>query len=42
MPSATLRYYEEKGLIQSSGRKGLRRLFKAEVLDRLALISWAG
>ncbi|MBW2939946.1 helix-turn-helix domain-containing protein [Zhongshania aquimaris] len=39
LPSSTLRYYEEKGLIQSTGRKGLRRLFKADVVDRLALIS---
>ncbi|WP_366929875.1 MerR family DNA-binding transcriptional regulator [uncultured Zhongshania sp.] len=27
LPSSTLRYYEEKGLIQSTGRKGFRRLF---------------
>lgn len=37
-PSA-LRYYEERGLIQSCGRKGLRRLFDERVLQRLALIS---
>jgi DNA-binding transcriptional MerR regulator len=37
--SSTLRFYEERGLIRSVGRKGLRRLFHAEVLDRLALIS---
>jgi len=36
-PSA-LRYYEEKGLIRSVGRHGLRRLYSASVLDRLALI----
>lgn len=35
---STLRYYEEKGLIASVGRHGLRRLFAASVLDRLALI----
>lgn len=39
MPASTLRYYEEKGLIQSYGRSGLRRLFHADVLQRLALIS---
>lgn len=39
LPASALRYYEEKGLIQSYGRHGLRRLFSANVLDRLALIS---
>lgn len=39
LPASTLRFYEEKGLIRSSGRKGLRRLFDAKVLERLALIS---
>jgi DNA-binding transcriptional MerR regulator len=39
LPASTLRFYEEKGLIQSSGRSGLRRLFNADVMDRLALIS---
>lgn len=39
LPASTLRFYEEKGLIQSSGRSGLRRQFKASVIDRLALIS---
>ena len=38
LPASTLRYYEEKGLIQSTGRRGLRRLFHASVLQRLALI----
>ncbi len=36
---STLRYYEEKGLISSTGRRGLRRLFAPEVLERLALIA---
>jgi DNA-binding transcriptional MerR regulator len=36
--ASTLRYYEEKGLIVSVGRHGLRRLFAPEVLERLALI----
>ena len=39
MPASTLRFYEEKGLIQSNGRNGLRRLFNSNVLERLALIS---
>lgn len=39
MPASTLRYYEQKGLIRSIGRHGLRRLFDASVLDRLALIA---
>ncbi len=41
LPASTLRFYEEKGLIQSIGRSGLRRLFSANVLERLALISLA-
>lgn len=39
IPASTLRFYEEKGLIRSIGRRGLRRLFDAGVLERLALIS---
>jgi DNA-binding transcriptional MerR regulator len=39
VPASTLRYYEEKRLIVSIGRRGLRRLFGAEVLERLALIA---
>ena len=39
LPASTLRFYEEKGLIQSIGRVGLRRLFSANVIERLALIS---
>ncbi len=39
LPASTLRFYEEKGLIQSTGRNGLRRLFSANVIERLALIS---
>ncbi len=39
MPASTLRYYEEKGLIKSVGRHGLRRLFGCDILQRLALIS---
>lgn len=39
VPASALRFYEEKGLIASSGRKGLRRLFSPGVLDQLALIA---
>ena len=39
IPASTLRFYEEKGLIASRGRRGLRRLFDSAVLDRLALIA---
>jgi DNA-binding transcriptional MerR regulator len=39
LPASTLRYYEEKGLIESYGRNGLRRLFSNNVVERLALIS---
>lgn len=39
VPASTLRFYEEKGLITSVGRRGLRRLFRDEVLERLALIA---
>jgi DNA-binding transcriptional MerR regulator len=39
VPASTLRYYEEKGLIASIGRRGLRRTFDPRVLERLALIA---
>lgn len=39
VPASTLRFYEEKGLIASTGRKGLRRLFDPDVLVRLPLIA---
>jgi DNA-binding transcriptional MerR regulator len=39
LPASALRYYEEKGLIRSTGRRGLRRLFRSDVLERLALIA---
>lgn len=39
VPASALRYYEEKGLIVSTGRRGLRRLFDPGVLERLALIA---
>lgn len=37
--ASTLRYYEERGLIESIGRRGLRRTFDPGVLERLALIA---
>lgn len=37
--ASTLRFYEEKGLIASVGRRGLRRVFAPGVLERLAFIA---
>lgn len=39
VPASTLRFYEQKGLIVSSGRRGLRRQFAPGVLEQLALIA---
>jgi DNA-binding transcriptional MerR regulator len=39
VPASALRYYEARGLIASVGRQGLKRLFDAAVLERLALIA---
>lgn len=39
VPASTLRYYEAKGLIRSSGRHGLRRLFDPGVLEQLTLVA---
>lgn len=39
--ASTLRFYEQKGLIASIGREGLRRRFDPRVLDQLALIALA-
>ncbi len=39
VPASTLRFYEEKKLIASVGRQGLRRTFDPRVLERLALIA---
>lgn len=41
VPASTLRFYEEKGLIVSVGRHGLRRQFDGSVYERLALIALA-
>lgn len=37
--ASALRYYEEKGLIASVGRRGLKRLFAPDAIERLALIA---
>ncbi|CAA0093164.1 HTH-type transcriptional regulator CueR [Zhongshania aliphaticivorans] len=39
VPASTLRFYEEKGLIHSVGRQGIRRVFGAGIIERLALIA---
>jgi DNA-binding transcriptional MerR regulator len=39
VPASTLRFYEQKGLIASVGRQGLRRVFPPGVVDQLALIA---
>lgn len=39
VPASTLRFYEEKGLVRSVGRQGLRRVFSDNILERLALIA---
>lgn len=39
--TSTLRFYEEKGLIGSIGRNGLRRQYHSNVLEKLALITLA-
>ena len=41
LPASTLRFYEEKGLILSVGRNGLKRTFEANILERVGLISLA-
>ncbi|WP_353189252.1 helix-turn-helix domain-containing protein [Pandoraea pnomenusa] len=39
VPPSTLRFYEEKGLIATTGRRGLRRQYDASVLQTLSLIA---
>jgi DNA-binding transcriptional MerR regulator len=39
LPVSTLRFYEEKELIESIGRHGLPRIFDVRVMERLALIT---
>lgn len=38
LSSATLRYYEQEGLISSIGRAGLQRVYHISVIQRLKLI----
>ena len=37
VPASTLRYYEQLGLLQSLGRRGLRRQYDEQVLERLEI-----
>lgn len=39
IPASTLRFYEEKGLIESLGRRGLRRTYDQDVFGRPSLIA---
>ena len=39
MAASALRFYEEKRLIRSSGRRGLRRIFDPSVIERLGVIA---
>lgn len=39
VPASALRFYEDRGLIASIGRRGQRRVFDEAVLQRLALIA---
>lgn len=38
VPASTLRYYEQRGLIQAIGRNGLKRVFGPKIFNQLALI----
>ncbi len=39
MAASALRFYEERGLIVSVGRRGLKRLFEPKVLEQLGLVA---
>jgi DNA-binding transcriptional MerR regulator len=39
VPASTIRFYEEKGLVSSIGRRGARRLFAPGILEQLGLIA---
>ncbi|WP_330180875.1 helix-turn-helix domain-containing protein [Nocardia sp. NBC_01503] len=41
VPASTLRYYEQRQLITSTGRRGQRRQYAPDVLIQLALIAMA-
>ncbi|HEY1826958.1 MAG TPA: MerR family transcriptional regulator, partial [Acidimicrobiales bacterium] len=38
LPVSTLHFYERHGLIKSAGRVGLRRQYRPEVLEQLAVV----
>lgn len=39
LPASTLRYYEERGLIASAGRRAGRRQYDESVVEQLALVT---
>lgn len=39
LPPSTLHHYEAKGLIQPTGRNGLRRQYDDGILERLAVVA---
>ncbi len=39
LPASTLRYYEEIGLVTPVGRSGIKRVYSADILEKLAFIS---
>lgn len=39
MSAATLHHYEQLGLIESTGRVGLRRQYHDDIVERLAVVS---
>lgn len=39
MAASALRFYEERGLIVSVGRRGLKRLFEPKVIEQLGLVA---
>jgi len=39
LPASTIRFYEEKSLIKSIGRVGLKRVFDTKVLEQLDFIA---
>ncbi|WP_434777928.1 MerR family transcriptional regulator [Neisseria sp. Ec49-e6-T10] len=39
LPTSTIRFYEDKGLIHSIRRKGLRRQYPHDVIETLSLIT---
>ncbi|MGE8215744.1 Redox-sensitive transcriptional activator SoxR [compost metagenome] len=39
LAASALRHYEHKGLIAPVGRRGLRRVYSEDVLERLALVA---